>query len=62
LLAEVVDRGGLLYAWTVNDRGAIQSLRRLGVHGITTADPRLFEPDPRGGDDRRPRPAAYDFS
>ena len=42
LLCDVVDRGGRLYAWTVNERAAIASLRRLGVHGITTADPRLF--------------------
>jgi glycerophosphoryl diester phosphodiesterase len=39
-----VERGGLLYAWTVNDRHSIQSLRALGVNGITTADPRLFAP------------------
>jgi glycerophosphoryl diester phosphodiesterase len=42
LLGDVVDRGGRLYAWTVNERAAIASFRRLGVHGITTADPRLF--------------------
>jgi glycerophosphoryl diester phosphodiesterase len=42
LLSDVVERGGRLYAWTVNERAAIASLRRLGVHGITTADPRLF--------------------
>jgi len=42
LLGDVVDRGGRLYAWTVNERAAIAALRRLGVHGITTADPRLF--------------------
>jgi glycerophosphoryl diester phosphodiesterase len=42
LLCDVVDRGGRLYAWTVNERAAIASLRRLGVHGIATADPRLF--------------------
>jgi glycerophosphoryl diester phosphodiesterase len=42
LLCDVVDRGGRLYAWTVNERSAIAALRRLGVHGITTADPRLF--------------------
>jgi len=42
LLCDVVDRGGRLYAWTVNERAAIASLTRLGVHGITTADPRLF--------------------
>lgn len=44
LLEAVEDHGGLLYAWTVNNRGLIQSLRGLGVHGITTADPRLFAP------------------
>jgi glycerophosphoryl diester phosphodiesterase len=42
LLDDVVSRRGLLYAWTVNDRPAIDRLRALGVHGITTADPRLF--------------------
>jgi glycerophosphoryl diester phosphodiesterase len=57
LLESVVDRGGLLYAWTVNERAAIQSLRGLGVHGITTADPRLFEPGtPRAGNGARSRP------
>jgi glycerophosphoryl diester phosphodiesterase len=44
LLDAVSARGGRLYAWTVNDRAAIESLRSLGVHGITTADPRLFAP------------------
>jgi glycerophosphoryl diester phosphodiesterase len=42
LLEHVVTRDGRLYAWTVNERTAIESLRGLGVHGITTADPRLF--------------------
>jgi glycerophosphoryl diester phosphodiesterase len=42
LLGAVAARGGLLYAWTVNERHAIEALSRLGVHGITTADPRLF--------------------
>ncbi len=42
LLHDVSDRGGRLYAWTVNDRAAIARLVALGVHGITTADPRLF--------------------
>jgi len=46
LLESVVARGGLLYAWTVNERVAIESLRGLGVHGIATADPRLFAPVP----------------
>ena len=42
LLADVEGCGSRLYAWTVNERRAIASLRGLGVHGITTADPRLF--------------------
>jgi glycerophosphoryl diester phosphodiesterase len=42
LLCDVIDRDGRLYAWTVNERDAIASFQRLGVHGIATADPRLF--------------------
>ena len=42
LLEEVVERDGHLYAWTVNERPVIGALRQLGVHGIATADPRLF--------------------
>jgi glycerophosphoryl diester phosphodiesterase len=42
LLDEVIGRSGRLYAWTVNERLAIQRLSGLGVHGITTGDPRLF--------------------
>jgi glycerophosphoryl diester phosphodiesterase len=42
LLEDVAALGGSLYAWTVNERAAIERLRRLGVHGIATADPRLF--------------------
>lgn len=42
LLEEVSARHGLLYAWTVNERIAIERLLRVGVHGITTGDPRLF--------------------
>lgn len=42
LLQEVAHRGGQLFAWTVNERLAIERLSGLGVHGITTADPRLF--------------------
>jgi glycerophosphoryl diester phosphodiesterase len=42
LLSDVADHGGRLYAWTVNDRPVIEWLRGIGVHGITTADPRLF--------------------
>jgi glycerophosphoryl diester phosphodiesterase len=42
LLADVQNRAGSLYAWTVNERPSIDRLRALGVHGITTSDPRLF--------------------
>jgi glycerophosphoryl diester phosphodiesterase len=42
LLHDVNDRGGRLYAWTVNERAGIARLQALGVHGIATADPRLF--------------------
>jgi glycerophosphoryl diester phosphodiesterase len=42
LVEDVAVRDGRLYAWTVNERRAIEALRGLGVDGITTADPRLF--------------------
>lgn len=42
LLEDVVIRSGGLYAWTVNERLAIERLSGLGVHGIATGDPRLF--------------------
>jgi glycerophosphoryl diester phosphodiesterase len=42
LVADVETRHGALFAWTVNDRGLLTRLRGLGVHGIATADPRLF--------------------
>lgn len=42
LLDEVLERRGQLYAWTVNERASIDTLRALGVHGVATADPRLF--------------------
>lgn len=42
LLEDVSVSGGLLYAWTVNERPIIERLAGLGVHGIATGDPRLF--------------------
>jgi glycerophosphoryl diester phosphodiesterase len=42
LLEQVSERRGLLYAWTVNERIAMDRLLGLGVHGIATGDPRLF--------------------
>jgi glycerophosphoryl diester phosphodiesterase len=49
LLEEVSSRGGQLYAWTVNERERIQWLCSLGVHGIASADPRLFSAAVRAG-------------
>jgi glycerophosphoryl diester phosphodiesterase len=45
LLDAVLNRNGLLFAWTVNERAAIGRLRELGVHGVASADPRLFASD-----------------
>lgn len=42
LVVAVRAGGGSLFAWTVNERPAIERLRRLGVHGVCSADPRLF--------------------
>ena len=38
----MLDAGGELYVWTVDDAAAIASLRELGVTGVITNDPRLF--------------------
>jgi glycerophosphoryl diester phosphodiesterase len=35
--------GGELYVWTVDDRAAIARLEALGVDGVITNDPRLFD-------------------
>jgi glycerophosphoryl diester phosphodiesterase len=43
LVRAVVDGGGELYAWTVDDAAQIARLTALGVDGIITNDPRLFE-------------------
>jgi glycerophosphoryl diester phosphodiesterase len=42
LVDEIEARDGAVYAWTVNERAGIERLRGVGVHGITSADPRLF--------------------
>jgi len=44
-LLEVADEVGVeLIAWTVDDLGRMTDLIELGVHGICSNDPRLFEP------------------
>lgn len=43
LVRAVVGAGGELYAWTVDDAARISKLTELGVSGIITNDPRLFD-------------------
>jgi glycerophosphoryl diester phosphodiesterase len=43
LVTAVADGGGELYVWTVDDAAQIAKLSALGVDGIITNDPRLFE-------------------
>jgi glycerophosphoryl diester phosphodiesterase len=38
--------GGELYVWTVDDAAKIRRFERMGVTGVITNDPRLFEPLP----------------
>ena len=42
LVETVHDRGGRVFAWTVNHAAAIGRLEGLGVDGIVTDDPRLL--------------------
>ena len=43
-LVETVHRaGGQVYVWTVDDAARIAALERMGVDGVITNDPRLFE-------------------
>ena len=42
LARAVLDAGGELYVWTVDDAAHIDRLRGLGVTGVITNDPRLF--------------------
>jgi glycerophosphoryl diester phosphodiesterase len=35
--------GGQLYVWTVDDAARIRALEALGVDGVITNDPRLFD-------------------
>jgi glycerophosphoryl diester phosphodiesterase len=42
LVRAVEQGGGELYVWTVDDRRMIRRLTEMGVDGIITNDPRLF--------------------
>lgn len=48
LLEAVRGAGGELYVWTVDDARRIRSLEALGVTGVITNDPRLFDAAPLG--------------
>ena len=43
LVRRVHDAGGQLYVWTVDDAAKIRALEALGVDGVITNDPRLFD-------------------
>jgi glycerophosphoryl diester phosphodiesterase len=43
LVEAVQAAGGQLYVWTVDDRARIAALESLGVDGVITNDPRLFD-------------------
>jgi glycerophosphoryl diester phosphodiesterase len=43
LVGAVAAAGGELYVWTVDDARLIARMAALGVHGIITNDPRLFD-------------------
>ncbi len=47
LVKAVREEGGELYVWTVDDAAHIRRLERLGVTGVITNDPRLFNVDRR---------------
>jgi glycerophosphoryl diester phosphodiesterase len=44
LVAAVGQAGGELYVWTVDDAVRIREFEALGVTGVITNDPRLFDP------------------
>ena len=45
LIRAVAEGGGELYVWTVDDARMIERMTALGVDGIITNDPRLFDQD-----------------
>ena len=54
LLEAVRGAGGELYVWTVDDARRIRSLEALGVTGVITNDPRLFDAALRRSSSWRP--------
>jgi glycerophosphoryl diester phosphodiesterase len=46
LVEQVQSAGGFVYVWTVDDPRRIRQLEAIGVDGVITNDPRLFEPAP----------------
>jgi glycerophosphoryl diester phosphodiesterase len=44
LVRQVREAGGFVYVWTVDDPRRIRKLEAIGVDGVITNDPRLFEP------------------
>ena len=44
LVRAVGKAGGEVYAWTVDDAPRIRALEAMGVTGVITNDPRLFDP------------------
>ncbi len=53
LVRAVADGGGELYVWTVDEAAQIARLSAMGVDGIITNDPRLFERPESSGPSRR---------
>jgi glycerophosphoryl diester phosphodiesterase len=53
LVSAVAKGGGELYVWTVDDAKQIARLAAMGVDGIITNDPRLFE---AAAEEQRPAP------
>jgi glycerophosphoryl diester phosphodiesterase len=43
LVRSVHDAGGQVYVWTVDDANRIEAFERMGVDGVITNDPRLFD-------------------
>jgi glycerophosphoryl diester phosphodiesterase len=43
LVRAVQEAGGQVYVWTVDDASKIRALDELGVDGVITNDPRLFD-------------------